>query len=85
MFERQDRNLSVKIRSVNEHIHRINRLNRVHSPLLNVDLEGRRKNRRKRIRYYISYNLYTDGVHPIHELDKCWLRKLTVQIRQDFF
>ena len=85
MFERQDRNLSVKIRSVNEHIHRINRLNRVHSPLLNVDLEISRKDRRRRIRYYISYNLYTDGVHPIHEMNKCWLRKLTVKIRPDCF
>lgn len=45
IFERQDRNLSVIIRSVNEHIHRINRLNRIQSPLLNVDLETSRKNR----------------------------------------
>ena len=85
VFDIQDRNLSVKIKSVNEHIHRINRLNRVHSPLLNVDLEISRKNKGRQIRYYISYNLYRDGVHPIYELNRCWLRKLTVQIRQDCF
>ena len=85
MFDIDDRNLSVIIKSVNEHIHRINRLNQAHAPLLNVDLEISRKNRNQRIRYYTSYNLYRDGVHPTHELNKCWLRKLTVQIRKDCY
>ena len=84
-FEIEDKNLSTIIKSVNEHIHRINRLNQAHAPLLNVDLEVSRKNHRQRIRYYTSYNLYHDGVHPIHELNKCWLRKISVQIRQDCY
>ena len=84
IFEMQDRNLNATIRSVNEHIHRINklnRLNRIQSPLLNIDLETRRKNRR----YYNYYNLYIDGLHPVDVLNKCWLRKIAIQIRRDFY
>ena len=82
-FRVQDKLLQARTKVANEHIQRINRLNRAGFRSLNVDLEVTRKNRGRKGKKYYTHKLYTDGIHPNHDLSKCWLRKLTLQIKLD--
>lgn len=82
-FDTQDDLLKDSVKLVNEHINRLNVQNRSNKPSYNVDLQRCRSNRGRRTKYYNNYNLYKDGIHPDTDLSKCWLRKLTLQIRKD--
>ena len=81
----RDKVLEKRTKVVNEHLHRINRLNQVEFRSLNVDLELTKKNKGRRPKKFYNHNLYKDGIHPLPELSKCWLRKLTLQIRKDCY
>ena len=84
-FVLRDKVLEKRTQIANEHIQRINNLNQVTIRPLNVDLEVTRKNKARRAKRYYNHNLYKDGIHPLPELSRCWLRKLTMQIRADCY
>lgn len=84
-FDTQDSLLKDSVKLVNEHINRLNVQNRLNKPSFNVDLVRCRSNRGRRTKYFNNYNLYKDGIHPDVDLSKCWLRKITLQIRADCY
>lgn len=88
IFSQNDKQLQTRIKVVNEHIERLNNLNQFDNkkiPRFNCDLSRNRKNRGRRSKKYYTFGLYRDGLHPDELLSKCWLRKITIKIKQDCY
>lgn len=84
IFAESDRQLKLKIDSLNAHIRHLNDSNGISAPKFSVDLVKRRKYNNVYKVDTISYSLLKDGIHSDFVLSKYWLRRIINTILAKF-
>ena len=80
-FDKQDRDLQVRITVINEYIRKINEENRTRSPKFSLDLIRSRKYKGRSCIYRYNFGLYKDDIHPNPLLSQYWVRKVAEQVK----
>lgn len=83
-FVESDRQLKLKIDSLNAHIRQLNESNSICAPKFSVDLTKRRKYNKSYKVDTISYSLLKDGIHSGFVLSRYWLRRIINTILAKF-
>ena len=82
-FEEADKELILKIRSLNTFFHDNNT---IYTPKISEDFNKNTKNQKGHARYYYNCReLTTDGIHPIDIVAKLWLKKFQKLVYEKCF
>lgn len=84
IFAESDRQLKLKIDSLNAHIRHLNDSNGISAPKFSVDLVKRRKYNKVYKVNTLSYSLLKDGIHSVFVLSKYWRRRIINTILAKF-